>query len=36
MPFWYGYFFGGILPLWGGGFLVGIIVGLLFRLKKSQ
>jgi hypothetical protein len=36
MPFWYGYFFGGILPLWGGGFLAGIIVGLLLRLKKSQ
>lgn len=29
MPFWYAYFFGGILPLWGGGFLAGVIVGLV-------
>jgi hypothetical protein len=35
MPFWYAYFFGGIMPLWGGGFLAGIIVGLVLRKRKA-
>ena len=40
MPFWYAYFFGGILPLWAGGFLAGIIVGLvvssLWRKRRTS
>ena len=36
MPFWYAYFFGGILPLWGGGFLVGIIVGLVVSFLQHK
>jgi hypothetical protein len=36
MPFWYAYFLGGILPLWGGGFLVGIIVGIVAILSSQK
>jgi hypothetical protein len=39
MPFWWAYFLGGIMPLWGGGVLTGIIVGLvisvLWRKRKT-
>jgi len=33
MPFWYAYFFGGILPLTTGSFLAGLIVGMVTCLK---
>jgi len=36
MPFWNGYFFGGILPLWAGGFLAGIIVGLVVPIWHKK
>lgn len=35
-PFWYAYFLGGILPLWGGGFLAGIIVGLIVSFLHKR
>jgi len=36
MPFWNAYFFGGILPLWAGGFLAGIIVGLVIQTWRKR
>ena len=36
MPFWNAYFFGGILPLWAGGFLAGIIVGLVVQTWRKR
>jgi len=33
MPFWYAYFFGGIVPITIGSFLAGLIVGMVSCLK---
>lgn len=39
MPFWYAYMLGGIIPLWSGGFLAGLIVGIvvpvLWRKRRT-
>jgi len=36
MPFWYAYFFGGILPLGGGSFLLGLLGGSLLKQRKKK
>ena len=36
MPFWWAYFLGGIMPLWAGGFLAGIIVGLIVPIWRKR
>ena len=36
MPFWYAYFFGGILPLASGGFLLGILSGWVLKARKHR
>lgn len=36
MPFWYAYFFGGILPLSGGSFLLGLLGGSLLKRRKKK
>jgi hypothetical protein len=36
MPFWYAYMLGGILPLWGGGFLAGIIIGMVMVWRRGK
>lgn len=36
MPFWYAYFFGGILPLWISGALSGVIIGIVLYSKQHH
>ena len=36
MPFWYAYFFGGILPLASGSFLAGLIIGIVSSSKLRR
>lgn len=36
MPFWYAYMLGGILPLGGGSFLLGLLSGYMLKRRKKK
>ena len=36
MPFWWAYMLGGIIPLAGGGFLIGLITGYMLKGRRKK
>jgi hypothetical protein len=36
MPFWWAYFLGGILPLGGGSYLLGLLCGYMLKRRKKK